>query len=260
MAMSVADWELQEGDAPLIAVAIHDGHQLRPEAAAATRLSEDERLREEDPYTGRLAEPAPTHLIPRRSRFEVDLNRSPESPVYLGPEQAWGLDVWHQPPTASLLAGSMAYYDAFYAAYQSQIERLLATHDSILVLDLHSYNHQRGGPGAPYDDPEANPDINLGTGTLDRSRFGAVAEIFVQEMSKVELGGVALDVRENVKFKGGYLARSSHADYPGRVCALSIEFKKIFMDEWTGILNEAHHAHLKESLWRLAPALLNALP
>ena len=207
-----------------------------------------------------LAQPAATFIVPHRSRFEVDLNRPPEGAVYLGPEQAWGLDVWKTPPTSGMLAESMAYYDGFYAAYREQVGRLLALHESILVLDIHSYNHRRGGPGAPVDDPAANPDINLGTGTLDRSRFGAVAELFVEEMSKVELRGAGLDVRENVKFKGGYLARSSHAQYPGRVCALSVEFKKIFMDEWSGLANEADHAHLKESLWRTVPALLNVLP
>ncbi len=254
------DWDLQEGDGPLLAVAIHDGHLLRPAAALATKLSDRDRLREEDPFTGDLARPAPTYIIPHRSRFEVDLNRTEEAPVYLGPEQAWGLDVWHHPPAAQLLAGSNAYYYAFYAAYLGQLERLLAKHESILVLDLHSYNHRRGGPGAPPDDPLANPDINLGTGTVDRVRFGQVAELFVEEMSRVKLAEVPLDVRENVKFKGGYLARWTHARFSDRVCVLSVEFKKIFMDEWTGVLREDYFALLKNALWSTVPALLKALP
>lgn len=260
MVAKLADWVLQEGDGPLIAVAIHHGHELRPEVAAATQLSDADRLREEDPYTGLLAQPAPTHLIALRSRFEVDLNRAPDGAVYLGPEQAWGLDVWKSPPTEALLTGSMDYCRGFYAAYRAQVERLLESHESILVLDLHSYNHRRSGPDAPVDDPAVNPDINLGTGSLDHSRFGAVARTFVEEMSQVQLQGISLDVRENVKFRGGHLVRWTHEQFPGRVCALAVEFKKIFMDEWTGVLHEENFAHLKKSLWHRIPALLNALP
>jgi N-formylglutamate amidohydrolase len=178
----------------------------------------------------------------------------------LGPEQAWGLDVWHQPPSAELLAGSNAYYYHFYATYLEQLARLLARHESVLVLDLHSYNHRRGGPGAAPDDPAANPDINLGTGTIDRERFGTVADLFVREMSQVTISGAPLDVRENVKFKGGYLARWTHARFSKRVCVLSVEFKKIFMDEWTGELDEGFFAQIKDALWRTVPALLNTLP
>ena len=38
-------------------------------------------------------------------------------------------------------------------------------------------------------------------------------------------------------FKGGYLARWIHQKYPKSVCSLSIEFRKFFMDEWTGLPN-----------------------
>jgi hypothetical protein len=41
-------------------------------------------------------------------------------------------------------------------------------------------------------------------------------------------------VRENVRFKGGYLPRWVHANYPRVGCALALEFKKFYMDEWTG--------------------------
>jgi len=255
-----SNWKMQEGDGPLIALAIHDGHMLRPEVAVATKLSDADRLREEDPFTGLLARPAPTHIIPQRSRFEVDLNRPPESAVYVGPEQAWGLDVWHQPLKPDVLARSKAYYDDFYTLYRSQLERLLEHHKSVLVLDLHSFNHRRGGPDAPMDDPVANPEVNLGTGTVDKARFGSVVELFLEEMSRVDFNGSPLDVRENVKFKGGYVSRWTLATFPGRACVLSVEFKKIFMDEWSGTLHEQHHGLLHEALWSTIPALLNALP
>lgn len=252
-------WDLREGDDVILAVAIHDGHWIRPEVATHMALTDADQLREEDPYTGRLARHIETHLIPCRSRFEVDLNRPPDSPVYKGPEQAWGLDLWARPLTPEIEAGSKAYYDAFYQAYAAQLDRLLKRHDSLLVLDLHSYNHQRKGPGARVDDPIANPEVNLGTGTLDRDRFGALAECFKAEMRQVSIEGRELDVRENVKFKGGHLSRWTHASYPGRVAVLAVEFKKIFMNEWSGELEDRIFAALEAGLVASLPALRDVL-
>jgi hypothetical protein len=47
--------------------------------------------------------------------------------------------------------------------------------------------------------------------------------------------GRHLDVRENIAFQGkGEQTRFVHARYPGQGCAIALEFKKFFMDEWTG--------------------------
>ncbi|MFC1601600.1 hypothetical protein ACFL34_04550 [Candidatus Sumerlaeota bacterium] len=45
-------WLFEEGDGPIVAAAIHDGHTVREEVENLHALSEDQRLREEDPYTG----------------------------------------------------------------------------------------------------------------------------------------------------------------------------------------------------------------
>ncbi len=47
-----------------------------------------------------------------------------------------------------------------------------------------------------------------------------------------------LDVRENVKFKGGRMTRWINENYPEQGCSIAVEVKKIFMDEWTGELDE----------------------
>ena len=43
-------WQINYGDSPLVATAIHDGHALRPDVAGIMALSDSERLREEDPF------------------------------------------------------------------------------------------------------------------------------------------------------------------------------------------------------------------
>ena len=68
-------WQTEIGEGPLVACAIHDGHAVRPEVAECLKLDSVQRLYEEDPYTGAWTAIAPTRIIGRQSRFEVDLNR-----------------------------------------------------------------------------------------------------------------------------------------------------------------------------------------
>src|SRR5687768_4454970 len=87
-------WTVQHGPGPVVATAIHDGHDLRPEVAQCVALPDGDRLREEDPFTGEAARGAPTFVIAHRSRFEFDLNRASDGAVYRTPEQCWGLKLW----------------------------------------------------------------------------------------------------------------------------------------------------------------------
>ena len=48
---------------PVVAAAIHDGHQVRPEVASRLALSEPERLREEDPFTAGWTDIVPIRVI-----------------------------------------------------------------------------------------------------------------------------------------------------------------------------------------------------
>ena len=73
------------------------------------------------------------------------------------------------------------------------------------------------------------------------------------------VGGRELDVRENVKFRGGYLSWWIHEHYPEQGLALAIEVKKFFMDEWTGAPNHELIADLKVALARAASAVESAL-
>ena len=52
-------------------------------------------------------------------------------------------------------------------------------------------------------------------------------------MRNFDFLGRQLDVRENVKFEGGYFAEWIHTHFPDSACVLAIEVKKFFMDEWT---------------------------
>lgn len=225
-------WALVEGGGPVAATAIHDGHELRREVEQCHKLGGADRLREEDPYTGRIASVVDTHIIPRRSRFEVDLNRPREGAVYLSPADAWGLDLWHETPSPDFIERSLSYHDAFYREMDRILKGMTREFGAFVVYDVHSYNHRRLGPDAEPEHPDENPEVNIGTETMDRARWAPVVDRFINDLRAYEAGGRRLDVRENVKFFGrGNLARRTHRLHPETGCVLAIEFRKSFMDD-----------------------------
>ena len=240
-------WRLQEGPGALLAFAIHDGHDLRKGLVGRIALDSAQRLREEDPFTGEWARLVPTSMTATQSRFQVDLNRPRDTAVYRRAEDAWGLKVWAGAPSESTVSHSLSEYDEYYAEVERVVEAAIAREGKVLVLDLHSYNHRREGPESEAD-PQFNPEINLGTGTVDRKRWAPVVDAFIQALQAHPVDGRTLDIRENVTFRGGQMARWLHERFPRDVCVLAVEVKKFFMDEWTGKLDKKVHAALGEAL------------
>ncbi len=250
---------LHEESGPVVATAIHAGHAVRPEVARRLALDEATRLREEDPFTATLARVVPTWIVPVRSRFEVDLNRPREHAVYRGPDDAWDLKVWREACDEELVARSLAEYDDFYALLERVLRERERRHGRFVLLDLHSYNHRREGAEGPAADPARNPEVNVGTGTVDRARWGGLIDRFCADLAACRVRGHRLDVRENVAFMGGELSAWVHRTFPTTGCALAIEFKKTFMDEWSGRPNDAHLAELGRALATTLPGLVESL-
>jgi N-formylglutamate deformylase len=248
-------WTIIAGEGPIIAVALHDGHETRDEIRDSFAISEVDRLREEDPFTGLWTDIVTTKIIAHRSRFEVDLNRSAERAVYQTPDDAWGLTVWKNPLSEKMLARSRAIRTEFYAVVERLLESKLEQHDKLVIYEIHSYNHHRLGPTAAFDDPDLNPQVNLGTGYVDRERWGPVLDRFMTDIADYDFPGGKLDVRENVKFRGGYFAEWIGERFPDRICNLCIEFKKFFMDEWTGTPDRATIAAIKSALESTLPGV-----
>ena len=234
--------------APLILAAVHDGHTVRKELSDRFNLTAQERLYEEDPHTGVWASLREPNLIGLHSRFEVDLNRSREKAVYQKPEDAWGLHVWKSPPTQEMIDGSLEAYDNFYAGVKQFLTKVVEEHGSFIVYDIHSYNHRREEDDRRPADPEKNPVINVGTRNMNRERWAPVVETFMETMRGHRVDGEPLDVRENVKFPGGYFNHWIHETFPDVSCVLSIEFKKVFMDEHSNELHQTTFQQLQDAL------------
>ncbi|PID27557.1 MAG: hypothetical protein CSB55_08765 [Candidatus Cloacimonadota bacterium] len=215
---------------PILMTSIHSGHDIPSFILQGTKVEEEIRLREEDPYTDFFTEISSNRVNVRNSRFYCDLNRSFENCVYVNPEDAWGLEVRNKNFNSAMLEKCREEYLKFYRQITVFINEMLLHHNRIALFDIHSYNHHRLGSDKPFDNPELNPDIILATHVLPESEVKFIGEI--KNILEKELPD--LNIKINVKFDGGYFVRWVYRTYGKRVIPFSIEFKKIFMDEWTG--------------------------
>jgi hypothetical protein len=223
------------GPSPIVGTAIHNGHFVRDDLLPLAGLTREERLREEDPYTEYFIRDLQNRIIFHRSRFEVDINRARDGAIYLKPEQAWGLNVWPGGLAGEAVETSLAVHDAYYDMLKAYLSGIEAMHGRFIVLDIHSYNHRRDGADGPEMAFEKAPQINIGTSSMDRERWSPVVDAFIESASRFTFRGKPLDVRENIAFQGkGEQTRFVHEHFPQTGCAIAIEFKKFFMDEWTG--------------------------
>lgn len=253
-------WSLTRGHSPLVGTAIHDGHLLWEDLAARTALRPQERLREEDPFTAAFIADLGNRVVVHRSRFEVDLNRPRDGAVYLRPEQAWGLDLWREAPSSDRVETLLAQHDGYYAMLHALLSDVQRVHGRFVLLDMHSYNHRRAGPAAPPTAEAEAPDINIGTFSMDRVYWAPVVDAFMSSLRRQPFAGRELDVRENVAFAGkGEQTRFVHTHFPKTGCAIAVEFKKIFMDEWTGEPDLAAIDALRSAIRASLPELDAAL-
>ena len=219
-------------DSPFWVFAIHDGQQIDPFIDPYINLNESERLREEDPFTAVMAELPMNQFIVGSSRFQLDLNRKIEDSVYLRPDQAWGLQVWKDSLPENIVTELYLDHKNIYQEIEEQIQETIDQYGYFVVYDIHSYNAKRNGSEEEVD-TEINPQINLGTAYVD-PKWQPLIDQLMGFISKDSLYDGPIDIRENIKFKGGYLSQLINKKFGAYGCVLSIEFRKDFMDEWTG--------------------------
>ncbi|WP_026620449.1 hypothetical protein M728_003955 (plasmid) [Ensifer sp. WSM1721] len=253
-------WTQHRGDSPVVATAIHNGHRTRDAVERCFALSEEERLREEDPFTEFIIRDVPNRIVVHRSRFEVDMNRPRDGAIYLRPEQAWGLKVWTCELPHDLVERSLAMHDEYYEMLKSFLAGIERCYGRFVVLDVHSYNHRRDGPGAEPTVAAEAPDVNIGTFSMDRRKWAHVIDRFAEALRSFDFRGGRLDVRENIAFQGrGEQARFIHEHFPDTGCAIAVEFKKFFMEEWTGTPYVEPLFALRELVASTQPVLVEAL-
>ncbi len=212
-----------ESYTPVICTAIHAGNRLRSRLIHQCKLTDEERLYEEDPYTEQLIQAMPITLVANDSRYEYDLNRPIASCIY---NTAWGKKVWHKKLAAKERAESIEKHQTFYRVLDALVKTIEKRYRAALVFDVHSYNYIRIN--------EDTPTFNLGTEQIDKERWHSVVDLTLSRLGKIELPNMPVTVSENRVFHGrGYLIAHINSRFQNCL-ALPLEVKKIYMDELKG--------------------------
>jgi hypothetical protein len=206
--------------------AVHNGHQFRKELWKNCLHTEYDRWFEEDPCTKQFVKTHPIVIAACDSRFEYDLNRTPENAIY---EDAWGKKLWREPLNIETRNRSSQKHAAFYAVVHALLTKLYELFGAVVVYDIHSYNWRRWEREVPV--------INLGTSNVDNNQFGDDIETWRQSLSELKL---PYEIRTTSKindtfFGNGYFLKYITKNFENTL-VLATEFKKIYCDERNGVI------------------------
>ena len=244
---------------PVLALAPHAGHDVRPELLRQMVASDAQRLTEEDPGTERLLEPFPVAIHTPVSRFEVDINRPRSSSAYTTPDTCWGVKLYDALPSTDTIERSRARHDEAWAAIDALVDDAVARFGFCVLLDFHSYCYRREDPTVIWWEHPERPVFNLGTRGA-HPRFRALNTALLDALRPLQWQGRTVTVGENSVFGGGTLHRRHQARHPGRVVVPSLELVKVFMDEHSGVFHEPDFTHLVRQVCDAWSAVLDRLP
>lgn len=241
---------------PYCCTAIHNGNKLRSELREKINHDEYSRWYEEDPFTGDFISSMPITLIGNDSRFEYDLNRSPDNCIF---DTAWEKKVWKKKLTTKERQKSVAKHDNYYKVTNALISKLESLFGGCVVYDIHSYNFQRWERKVPL--------FNIGTENIDTKRFCNVIEHWRKELGEIELQDIENNSAINDVFYGrGYNLKYITENFKNTL-VLATEVKKVYCNELTGddypniiknlqkgfkkaILNNANFFNQEHSNWK----------
>ncbi|WP_043689961.1 N-formylglutamate deformylase [Luteimonas huabeiensis] len=256
-------FRLHRGDAPLLVSIPHNGTEL-PEAIAARLAPASRRVPDTDWHLDRLyafaRELGASVLVPRYSRYVIDLNRAEDDASLYPGQNTTGLcpvvrfdgePVYldGQAPAPDEVAERVeTYWRPYHRALAEELERLRALHGRAALWEAHSI---RGT--LPFLFEGRLPDLNLGTAD------GASCASALQARLEAELAAqTGYDFVVNGRFKGGYITR--HYGDPARgIDAVQLEIsQRCYMDEDSFAWSEDRAARLQPLLRRLLATVLEA--
>lgn len=231
-------YTLHHGTAPLLVSLPHDGVALPDDIAA--RLTDTARdVPDTDWHVSRLyavaRELGASLLVPRYSRYVIDLNRPPDDvSLYPGQNttglcpivQFSGAPVYREgqvPSPGEIASRVERYWRPYHEALAGELQRLRAAHGRVVLWEGHSIKG-----GLPFLFDGRLPDLNLGTAG------GSSCSPVVQGRLEAVLAAQShYDWVANGRFKGGYITRQ-YGDPAHGIDAVQLEIsQRIYMDEAT---------------------------
>lgn len=232
---------LHRGSAPLLVSLPHDGTVI-PDEIAARMTPQALRVPDTDWHVGKLyafaRELGASVIMPRWSRYVVDLNRPPDghalypgrSETALVPFQTFAEEPIYlenqTPHTDEVAQRVQHYWRPYHDALNEELQRLRAQHGRAVLWDGHSIRSR-----VPMFFKGRLPDFNLGTANGASCSQGLQTRL--EEVLRANAGGVeqGYDHVINGRFKGGYITRQY--GNPGQgIDAVQLELAQcIYMDE-----------------------------
>lgn len=250
---------LHRGTAPLLISLPHDGSDI-PDALAARMTPEARRAPDTDWHVSRLyafaRDLGASLLVPRHSRYVVDLNRPPDDVSLYPGQNTTGLcpvvrfsgDPVYLPgqePSPDEIARRVeTYWRPYHDALRDELERLRAVQGRVLLWEGHSI---RGT--CPFLFEGRLPDLNLGTAGGASCAPATQARLEAILAAQTDFDWVA-----NGRFKGGYITRH-YGDPANGVEAVQLEIsQRIYMDEDSFAWDDARAARTQAVLRALLDA------
>jgi N-formylglutamate deformylase len=254
-------FELHRGSGPLLVSLPHDGSVI-PDAMAACMTESARAAPDTDWHVARLyafaRELGASVLVPRYSRYVVDLNRPPDDiSLYPGQNttglcpivQFSGDPVYRddqQPSPAKIAARVDTYWRPYHTSLAEELQRLRAQHGRAVLWEGHSIRGE-----CPFLFDGRLPDLNLGTAA------GASCSSALQSKLEAVLASHRrYDFVVNGRFKGGYITRH-HGDPGNGIDAVQLEIsQRIYMDEDTFAYDETKARDTQQVIRKLLEAVL----
>lgn len=228
-------FQLHRGAAPLLVSLPHDGSVI-PDDIAQHMHPRARRAPDTDWHVARLyafaRELGASVLVPKFSRYVVDLNRPPDDmSLYPGQNttglcpivQFSGEAVYRdaQPSPEEIQQRVDRYWRPYHAALAAELQRLRAAHGRAVLWEGHSIRGE-----CPFLFDGRLPDFNLGTAG-GASCSPALQERLIAILSASD----GYDFVVNGRFKGGYITRH-YADPGSGIDAVQLEIsQRIYMNE-----------------------------
>jgi N-formylglutamate deformylase len=228
--------ELHRGQLPLLISLPHDGTAI-PDDIAEHMLDSARRVPDTDWHVSTLydfaRELGASLLVPRYSRYVIDLNRPPDgaalypgrSETGLCPVQGFSGEALyregHAPDAAEVERRRQRYWQPYHTALAGELERLKSVHGRALLWEGHSIRS-----AVPMLFEGRLPDLNLGTAdgaSCGTPRLQALETLLAAQQHYTWVS--------NGRFKGGYITR--HYGRPGEgIEAIQLELaQSTYMDE-----------------------------
>jgi len=250
---------LHRGTAPLLISLPHDGTAL-PEDLVARITPAARLVPDTDWHVSRLyafaRELGASMIVPKYSRYVVDLNRPPDNASLYPGQNTTGLcpivqftgepiyQAGQEPSNTEIGARLQTYWRPYHEALHDEIARLRAEHGRVVLWEGHSIRSVM-----PFLFEGRLPDFNLGT-----AEGKSCAPGLQQRLERILAAQRGHTHVVNGRFKGGYITR--HYGRPAEnVDAIQLELVQLnYMDEDSFEYLE----HLAEPTQRVLRHLLEA--